>query len=191
MAGSPPSAASFLVPATQSPRTQPLLSNPISLPPYNGNLSAYNHSSRNPGLSSAPPSQMPDIYGNLPGYPSSNSLLSVNTDTVPPSVSMPKPKKEDRPWMVSGGKALLEMLTGTGGYYLGSCLGAKKSLNFQEFIRLSSTYNKPVVLGGLAGFAVAGALTGALFSMVYQKYKTNAVDQATLIKDTLWGVLGF
>ena len=193
MASSPSSTVNFPAPAIQKPQEQPASLNSIPFPSSNGSLPAYNNPVNISGSPSTLPPQMSDIYGNLSGYPSSYVLPRENSQTNLATIATPSSlsKKEDRPLVITFFKSALECVAGTGGFFLGVRLAAKKALDMPHLIQLLKSGNKSVLSAGLAGIVAGGALTGALFSMVYQKYKTNAVDQATLIKDTLWGALGF
>jgi hypothetical protein len=167
-----------------------------SFPPYSG-YPLYNSAYSAPGA------------GRLNVYPGANNQNAFLTSTgmraayANPARSVPsltpslannggnssdKPlvgnSEEKRPTKVTVLKCGLEMLVMTASILWGTLGGGIRPLINQFGVGAGKIIGGWIIPSVLAGF------TGGIFSYVYQKMKTGAINTKTLVNDTLWGTIG-
>jgi hypothetical protein len=128
-----------------------------------------------------------------PAYSATGSSASPNTTkphTTKPGKTPEKNSEDpskDRPWHIDLGKSILELLAGLVGGLAGARLASKPSVK-KSFEKMPSWIAKHpgLILAGLVSI-LAGAVTGGLFSGIWQKSTQGKIDKKQLALDILDG----
>jgi|GEM_PF-6893870 len=159
-----------------------------SFPPYSGSPSYYSA----PGagrFNTDPGANRQNTFSTGVGAPYTNPAWSTpnSSMSLPNNAeshrNAPADKTEDkRSLKTTLLKCGLEIVVGLAAFPFGAQLGERYLLK-----QCGDWANK---VGGFGLSFILSALTGGIFSCIYQKVKNGTINTKTLLNDTLWGGFG-